>query len=155
MQLARDFVNITLLKEFPIGRTTTWGRLRRPTGLATVHRWMLQCDCKWNETTKTFMTDGHQRHSTLLYRTWAADLDYFLSLRMHRWVCFPKSVVKKLQHKHKDWPDDDLGFEIPVGDVGKYPPGKNHIQSPIHSPNHTLIYRTHTCMKVLARRTIW
>lgn len=123
VQMALDFVNKTLLKEFPFGRPTNWGRLVRPTFPSTVHKWMLQCGCTYDEVTKNFLTDSHERHSTLLYRTWAADLDHFLSLRMHRWVCFPKSVVAKLKSKHKDWPDDDVGLEISFADVGKFPPG--------------------------------
>lgn len=140
LQTVTDFVNETLLKEFPIGRTTNWGRLRRPVALSTVHHWMLQCDCSYDETGKSYMTDCHERHSTLLYRTWASDLDYFLSLRMQRWVCFPKSVVAKLKDQHDDWPDDDIGFEIPVADVGKLPPGANSNHT---VPTFTNFYHTH------------
>lgn len=102
IQSVADFINTTLLSEFPIGRPANWGRLTRPVDLSTVHRWMSNCDCSYDEITKSYMTDSHQRHDTLLYRVWAADLDYFLSMRMHRWVCFPKSVVKKLKAQHDD-----------------------------------------------------
>ena len=125
VQATLDFVNKTLLQEFPLGRPTNWGRLIRPACASTVHKWMLQCGCTYDESTKNFLTDSHERHSTLLYRTWAADLDHFLSLRMHRWVCFPKSVVTKLKAKHEDWPDDGVGLKISAADVGKFPPGKN------------------------------
>ena len=95
------------------------------------HRWMLACGAKYEPVTQTYVTDAHQRHSTLLYRTWFCDLDYFLSLRMHRWVCFPNSSLQKLKAHYKDkWPDDSLGHKIPVEDVGKFPPGKQFFYSP-------------------------
>ena len=121
---ARDFINNELLKEFPAGQVPEFGRLRRPTVPSTSHRWMLYCGCTYESVTQSYLTASHQRHSTLLYRTWFCDLNYFLSLRMHRWCCFSKRSLKKLKARFKDdWPDDLLGHKIPVEDVGQFPPG--------------------------------
>ena len=122
----RDWINGVLLQEFPIGRTAEYGRLKRPIVPSTAHRWMLQCGAKYEPVTQSYVTSAHQRHSTLLYRTWFCDLDYFLSLRQHRWVCFSNSSLKKLKDHYKDrWPHDSLGHKIPVEDVGKFPPGND------------------------------
>ena len=137
---ARDFINNELLKEFPVGHVTEYGRLRRPTVPSTSHRWMLYCGCKYEEAQKSYLTESHQRHSTLLYRTWFCDLNYFLSLRMHRWCCFSKRSLAKLKARFKDdWPDDLLGHEIPVEDVGKFPPGYICMPRP-HTRIHTRTY---------------
>ena len=131
--VALDFVNVTLLAEFPIGRVSNWGRLKRPVVPSTVHRWMLYCNCTYEERTKSYLTDSHERHMTLLQRIWNCLLDYFLSLRMHRWVAFPQSVVDKLKSTHEDWPADSLAHTIPVEDVGKFPPGRLQHFSPTAS----------------------
>lgn len=121
--MATEYVNHTLLAECPLGHLDNWGRLRRPCQPSTVHRWMLYCGCSYEEATKSYLTDSHERHGTLLDRIWNCSLDYFLSLRMHRWICLPKSVVEKLKLIHTDWPPDTLAHTIPVEDVGQFPPG--------------------------------
>ena len=124
----RDWINDTLLADFPVGRIANYGRLQRPIGLATAHRWMLNCGCRWEPVSKSYMTDSHEKHSTLLYRLWFCDLDYFLSLRMHRWACFSKSALVKLKTHFKDkWPHDCFSHQIPIEDVGKFPPGSLYI----------------------------
>ena len=120
----RDWINDCLLTEFPVGRVSDDGVLCRPVSVSTAHRWMLTCGCTYEPATKTYLTDSHESHNTLLYRLWFCDLSYFLSQRMHRWACFSSSSLKKLKaHYKKDWPHDSLGHEIPVTDVGQFPPG--------------------------------
>ena len=46
-----------------------YGRLRRPVGPSTAHRWMLSCGAKYEPRTQSYITVAHQRHDTLLYRT--------------------------------------------------------------------------------------
>ena len=124
VRLAQDFINNTLLSEFPVGQVPEYGGLLRPTVPSTCHRWMLYCGCTYEPVRQSYLTESHQRHSTLLYRTWFCDLNYFLSLRMHRWCCFSKRSLAKLKDRFKDdWPDDILGHKIPIEDVGKFPPG--------------------------------
>ena len=119
-----EFINDKLLSEFPVGRVREYGRLQRPVAPSTAHRWMLYCGCKYVPVTQSYLTESHQRHSTVLYRTWFCDLNYFLSLRMYRWCCFSKRALTKLKaHFKADWPHDSLGHKIPVEDVGKFPPG--------------------------------
>ena len=85
---------------------------------------MLYCGCTYEPVRQSYLTESHQRHSTLLYRTWFCDLNYFLSLRMYRWCCFSKRSLAKLKARFKDdWPDDIPGHKIPIEDVGKFPPG--------------------------------
>ena len=124
---SRDWINNHLLADIPVGRVHEYGRLKRPIVPSTAHRWMLLCNAKYEPVTQTYVTSAHQRHDTLLYRTWFCDLDYFLSLRMHRWVCFSRDTLLKLKaHYGDEWPSDSLSHKIPVEDVGQFPPGKNH-----------------------------
>lgn len=119
-----DYINKELLADFPVGRIPNYGRISRPISYSTAHRWMLYCGCEWAEKQKCFVTQSHEKHQTLLYRIFFCDLDYFLSMRMHRWVCFSSSCLRKLKAHFKDeWPSDDVAHKIPVHDVGKFPPG--------------------------------
>ena len=154
---ATDYVNTKLLSEFPIGRQTNYGRLTRPTVPSTVHRWMKYCGCSYEENTKSYITDGHQRHSTLCYRIRFTDLDYFLSMRMHRWVCFPQSVLRKLKMQHEDWPDDKFGHRIPISDVGKLPPGTRTVSITCIMYTVSKLSLPHTShnMQVLAHPIMW
>ena len=122
---AREWINDCLLSDLPVGRRMSkWGQLQRPISYTTAHRWMLYCGCKYETVTKSYCTEAHERHSTLLYRRWFCDVDYFLSLRMHRWACFSSVTLKQLKDQFKaKWPDDSLGHKIPIHDVGKFPPG--------------------------------
>ena len=154
VQSVRDYINGTLLADFPVGRIPNYGTIRRPVSATTAHRWMLNCGCTWEPTAKSYLTHSHERHSTLLYRIWFCDFDYFVSLRMHRWVCFSSDDLRKLKVRFKEeWPNDDLGHKIPVNDVGKFPPGLPYkynsnygthtrlIQILIYSYTHVLNYR--------------
>ena len=143
----RDFINNVLLSDIPVGLVTECTRLHRPVCYATAHRWMLDCGATYDEAKKSYLTDSHEKHDTILYRIWFCDLDFFLSLRMHRWVCFPSPVVKKLkEHYQGDWPADRLGKKIPIKDVGRFPPGIScvkyiHVTAIcVHSPTHSLTY---------------
>ena len=136
-----DWINNTLLADQPVGKIPKFGTLKRPICYATTHHWMLCCNCVYEEVQKNHCNDSHERHGTLLYRTWHCDLDYFLSLRMHRWVCFSSSTLRKLKLQFPgDWPEDSLGHEIPIDDVGKFPPGWYKKLS-----SHTLISHMHVC----------
>lgn len=106
-------------------RICSYNVLTWPISLPTTWRWMRECGCTYDEYKKTYFCDTHNKYSSVLKRIMFCQVQSFISLRMHVWVCFSSRTRNKLKQMYKDlWPCDELAFEIDAKDVGINPPGR-------------------------------
>ena len=81
----RDFINDTLLKEFPIGKIDKRSGLCRPVSYETTHQWMLGCGCQYKPFKKTYYNDTHERHDNQLDRVTKSTRHAYTSFREEKW----------------------------------------------------------------------
>ena len=81
----RDFINNSLLKEFPIGKIDKCSGLCRPVSYETTHQWMLGCGCQYKPFKKTYYNDTHERHDNQLDRVTKATRHAYTSFREEKW----------------------------------------------------------------------
>ena len=95
----RDFINVELLKDFPIGKIDKCSGLCRPVTYETTHQWMLSCGCKYKPFKKTYYNDTHERHDNQLDRVNKACRHAFTALREEKWYCISPVEKERLKHK--------------------------------------------------------
>ena len=81
----RDYINDTLLNEFPIGRLDKRSGLCRPVSYETTHQWMLACGCQYKPFQKTYYNDTHERHDNQLDRVTKATRHAYTAFREEKW----------------------------------------------------------------------
>ena len=121
-QQTRDFINETILKDFPIGKIDRCSGLRRPISYETAHQWMLTCGCLYKTVKKSYYNDTHERHDNQLDRVTKSYRHLFVSYREEKWWCLSPSDKRKFETKYPNWPPDQLAHKIPKADVGVFPP---------------------------------
>ena len=119
----RDFINVELLKDFPIGKIDKCSGLCRPVSFETTHQWMMCCDCKYKPVQKTYYNDTHERHDNQLDRINKSCRHAFTACREEKWYCISPEEKKRLEGKYTVWPSDEFCSRIPKRNVGTNPPG--------------------------------
>ena len=84
VDLTWDYINDTLLKDFPVGRLCGSSGLQRPVCRTTALAWMKLCGAEFKTRLRGYYNDTHERWDNQLYRSWWCLAVQFIELRQPR-----------------------------------------------------------------------
>ena len=84
VDLTWDYINDTLLKDFPIGRLCGSSGLHRPVARTTALAWMKICGADHKTRLRGYYNDTHERWDNQLYRAWWCLAIMFIEFRQPR-----------------------------------------------------------------------
>jgi transposase-like protein len=122
-----DYINDTLLSDWPVGRLCGSSGLVRPISRPTAISWMKTCGVVLKTRGKGYFVDTHERWDNQLYRACFCILVMFIELRQPRWLCISHARKLELQVADK-WVSDELATRIPASDcVATSKPPRLHV----------------------------